>query len=344
MLLNRIQHAVTARFSPEVYHGARALMIAPDFVLSYLAKRSPSVYRMWHRVCVATTPVFERGGAQPQLGDSERTVLGQLRQHGCATNRSTFTDVELAEARRFVVDLAARARRSPAVTAAPPGRDVLWDEGNLHFEVLQEDGRIRIHFAAGALEDSSIPEVIRSFPSGPGLLSVIKAYFDTGAIVDHVPYYMAEVMEPAARLETWHIDCIRPTVKVFLALDDIDDDQAPLRYVPGSHRVDEQKLQLFAEIAAAGLGAAYFDEEHCRRFDTECRRLTAKAGTEILFDTRGVHAGSLCRAGQRVVLAMGYRPRSALRMNPRILKDPRPAPYPWQRPMARDLRYPGKAA
>src|SRR5262249_23071495 len=161
-------------------------------------------------------------------------------------------------------------------------------------------------------------------------IKLVRAYFGAERILTGLPYYMAEVMEPAARLEPWHFDCIRPTIKAYLSLDEIGFQQAPLRFVPGSHRMDQARHRLFYAVCRGGLGAAYFAREDCNRLDGSAVAMTAPAGTFILFDTRGSHAGSMCRSGRRVVLANGHRPARVARLNPRMFRDPAPTPYPWQ--------------
>ncbi len=313
-------------------------MVPTDLVLSFFAKRSYAAYRLWHEYNNATVALFD----QPQeAAEADRSMVSQLHDNGCAIVPGPYAADGLAEARRWVLGLYERAKRSPQFLASAPTDEVTWDEGGVHFEALRADGRFRFHFPADFTERTDIPEVLRQFPRTRSLRAALRSYFAASEVLDGLPYYVAEVMEPACRLESWHIDCLRPTVKCYLVLDDIGDEQAPLRYVPGSHRTDDAKHRLFFQIANSGLGNAYFDESTCKQLDTTGRSLTAPAGSLILFDTRGMHAGSLCRSGHRIVLAIGFRPMSAVRINPRVLKDPSVAKYPWDRgPGARDTRYP----
>ncbi|MGZ3442988.1 MAG: phytanoyl-CoA dioxygenase family protein, partial [Polyangia bacterium] len=194
-------------------------------------------------------------------------------------------------------------------------------------------GRVRLHFTRAMLDGGALPEVVRRFADDPASRALAAAYFDAGAsdMVARVPYYIAEVMTPAEKVETWHVDCLRPTMKCFLLLEDVGEEQAPLRYIDGSHLVDEERRQLFYRIARGGLGAAYFDADAAAAYDRAALHLTAPAGTLLAFDSRGIHAGSRCRNGTRVALVNGYRPPRALRLSPRLFRDPEQTPYPWER-------------
>jgi hypothetical protein len=196
---------------------------------------------------------------------------------------------------------------------------------------MRRAGRTRFHFSPTSLKRGDLPTVIRDFAEDRRGRALAHAYFGTRRILTHLPYYMAEVMEPAIELESWHVDCLRRTIKIFLALDDIGPNQAPLRYVPGSHRVDETMHRLFYDISRSGLGSAYYEASDCACFDRVGVPIIAPANHLFVVDNRGIHAGSLVKQGLRISLTMGYRPYTSARVTPRQFKDPKPMPYPWDR-------------
>jgi hypothetical protein len=332
-VLNRLAAALSQRVSAETYDGARALLLPLDFGLSLLAKRAYPLYRAWEHYRVATKPFFDGGdeARDPALGPAEQAALEELLRVGAAVTEAPFCAAEIDEARDWVI-----ARTPPAKAHArsldPEGEcvHVQWTADGIQHEYVRTTGRTRFYFTAERLRSSDLPRAICAFPELPGLKAIARAYLGSSTLLAGSPYYMAEIVEPAPRVESWHVDCIRPTVKAFLTLTDVGPEHAPLRVIPGSHLVDEERHRLFFRICQSGLGVAYFDEEACARFDRAARVVTAPRNRILIFDNRAIHAGSRAlRADEpRIVLAVGFRPPSSTRVNPRMFRDPEPAPYP----------------
>jgi hypothetical protein len=332
---DRLRGAWTSRVERGLYRGRRVALLPPDALLSILAKRSYPLFRAWQRYASMTERYFD-GRGRPDPSRYDAALLDHLRDHGYAVAPGEYAPAAIRSARDWVLDRAERAR-----ARAGDRRDISEHEENgVVAEVMPLDGRVRLHFSPGALAIGDVPEVIRQFADAPRCRALTAAYFATGAedMIASAPYYVAEVVTPNERLETWHIDCLRPTIKCFLLLDDVGEAQAPLRYVDRSHVVDEERLRLFFEIARGGLGAAYFDAETAASHDRVARHLTAPAGSLLAFDSRGIHAGSFCKSGARVTLANGYRPPQARRLTPRLFRDPVRTPYPWERATAATRR------
>jgi phytanoyl-CoA dioxygenase PhyH len=337
----RLGRAFTSRVSGETYRGIRALLLPVDWALSLLAKRSFLAYRLWHRYGELTDPLFD--GAPGDAAAAPNDWVERLRSDGFLVAPARFAAADVNATRDWLLRMCDHAQ-AEAHRRDPDGHSsasLAWEEGDIRFEAIRDDGRFRFHFSPAALDRADVPALLREFALAPEIRALCRAYFDAQELADYLPYYMAEVMLPAARLESWHVDCMRPTIKTYLFLETVGEEQAPLRYVRGSHRVDPEKHRQFFRIATSGLGSAYAEEADCNRFDREASTITCPAGTLVVFDNRGEHAGSQCRSGRRVLLAMGYRPLAATRVNPRLFRDPAPEPYPWVRnPDARDTRYP----
>ena len=338
---DRIRGAFSSRVSAGTYRGLRSALIPIDWTLSLLAKRSYLAYRLWHRYGELTDPIFD--GPPSEAAGVAADWLARLRDDGFLVTPAPFSAAEVATTRDWLLRLCEHAQ-AEARRRDPEGRaneQLAWNEGDVRIEVMRDDGRYRFHFTPATLERSDVPPLLREFALAPEIRALCRAYFEASELADYLPYYMAEVMLPAPRLESWHIDCMRPTIKTYLFLDDVGEEQAPLRYIRGTHRIDPLKHRQFFRIATSGLGSAYAEPAECERFDREAATVTCPAGTLVVFDNRGEHAGSQCRSGHRILLAMGYRPLAATRVNPRFFRDPDPMKYPWARqPVARDTRYP----
>ena len=100
----------------------------------------------------------------------------------------------------------------------------------------------------------------------------------------------------------YHSDTFHPTVKAWFYLQDVDDDAAPLAYVPGSHRATkrrmarERRLSLDAHQAGDRLtaeGSFRFSEDEIAHLGyPPVRRLAVRANTLVVADTSGIHRRS----------------------------------------------------
>jgi len=329
-MLTRIARGLKQRLTPGTYRGARAGLMPVDLTLSLLAKRSYLMYRVWQGYSARTDPLFD--GQLDRNSNFEPDLLNELQRTGFVQIARAFDENEVAQARKFVLELYENARSQ--VDQRDPKRTeifVRWEEGPIGIEHDRRSGRTRFFFRDVERQRKLYPDLVAKFVDIPECHALAQAYFDTLNIVPNLPYLMAEVLEPAESIEPWHIDCIRPTLKSFLYLTDVGADQGPLRYLSGTHHVDEERHRLFYRICNGGLGHAYFESAENRRLDSIGQMVTAPANTLIVFDNRGLHSGSFCRSGLRIALVNGYRPMRTLRLNPRLFRDPSPVQYPWER-------------
>lgn len=334
-MLAKLAHRISGRVETETYPGALAGLIPVDLALSLLAKRSYPLYRLWRRYGELTGRYFDHC-AKAVAAPADEGHMRVLRARGLARIGQPFSAEEVAATRAWVVERIEPAHRH-AAELDPTGQEgwVRWQDEGLRYEVDRRTGRLRIYFPFPAMsagvQAEKWPRILREFGDVPAWHAAAQAYFGTGAIRSQRPYMMAEVLTPAPDIEHWHIDCLRPTLKSFLYLNDVGPAQGPLRFQPGTHVLDEERHRMFYRICNGGLGHAYMDEEECRRLDAICESVTGPAGTALLFDTQVLHAGSRCTEGMRVALVSGYRPIGATRLNPRLFRDPRPVPNPWEK-------------
>ena len=331
-MLQELAARLTKRFTPGVYNGSLAMLIPIDVALSFLAKRNYSAYRVWHRYSEMTNGWFT-----PRAPDPVETadLLQQLRTQGFGLQHDAFPRAEVDEARAFVLDLYERAKLK--LPAELKTNDIVqYVENDIRHEFHVRTGHFRFYFDDRRID--RLPPLMSRFFDEPNLRALACSYFGTTRVKSRQPYVMAEVLTQAQHPETWHIDCVRPTLKTFLYLSDVTLRQGPLRVIPATHQPNDEVHEIRFRICRGGPSAAYFDEQEDAKLDPRGVPLPAGGNTVTVFDTRMLHAGSRCIDGIRVVLVNGYRPLVASRLTPRNFRDPAPALPPWQRVAARHDR------
>lgn len=100
----------------------------------------------------------------------------------------------------------------------------------------------------------------------------------------------------------YHSDTFHPTVKAWFYLQDVGDDEAPLAYVPGSHRANRRRMAMERRLSQDAFqagdrltaeGSFRFTEEDLVRLGyPPVRRLAVSANTLVVADTSGIHRRS----------------------------------------------------
>jgi ectoine hydroxylase-related dioxygenase (phytanoyl-CoA dioxygenase family) len=173
-----------------------------------------------------------------------------------------------------------------------------------HF--FPELGRYRLYRI-----DQAVPETLM-FRDHPVLVDLVRAYLS-----DQV-HFIDLVLELRSTPPNWdealidcnpHCDHVFREVKIYLALDDITDDNGPIVYWTGSHRrADWRKLPDYLASIGGLWGESHILNhvtmqnllERCPEL-SDCRkvRCTVKAGSCFAVDTRGVHRASYLNTGER---------------------------------------------
>jgi hypothetical protein len=117
-------------------------------------------------------------------------------------------------------------------------------------------------------------------------------------------YYIQTVLSgvapggPDPQLEL-HADTFHPSLKAWLFLTDVTDDQAPLTYVPGSHRLTPERLAWEQARSVSIVTSDRLSQRGSLRIATEelpalglpePRRFAVPANTLVVIDTCGFHA------------------------------------------------------
>jgi hypothetical protein len=113
------------------------------------------------------------------------------------------------------------------------------------------------------------------------------------------PVSTEQISETAAPTRRFHMDFdgVR-AVRVHMYLTDVGDGNAPMQYVPGSHRPGSLRGRPFRQ---ADLGLD--DDVVTARFGASCARtITGPAGTTFVTDPRGLHRGTAPLDGDRLFL------------------------------------------
>lgn len=103
----------------------------------------------------------------------------------------------------------------------------------------------------------------------------------------------------------WHRDSpVTHQLKAICYLNDVDSVNGPFQYVPGSHKKNNVINSYFNRVFKPG--QYRFSEEdiniYCKKADAGVRDMTAKRGTLIFADTKGIHRGKPLISGRRYVL------------------------------------------
>lgn len=130
---------------------------------------------------------------------------------------------------------------------------------------------------------------------------------DGGSLVEHLTLGDYSVPDTQSDL---HVDTFFNTHKLWLYLDDVNEENAPFVYVPGSHRLDRVRLR---QEYRASMSA---DEDKSRRVTDdevhsrglEKRIVTCPRNTLMVANTCGYHARSIGQPGAtRLALHKAFR-------------------------------------
>lgn len=107
-----------------------------------------------------------------------------------------------------------------------------------------------------------------------------------------------------------HSDTFHPTHKIWLYLTDVEPDDGPLLYYPGSHRLSVPSLRgTYADSVGDNVGARRIDPDEVAARHLEPAVLTCRRGTVVIANTIGYHGRVQGRPpGERLVLHIELRP------------------------------------
>lgn len=125
-------------------------------------------------------------------------------------------------------------------------------------------------------------------------------------MLEHVVYTNSQEHDRESDL---HVDTFYSTHKLWLYLDDVNPENGPLVYVPGSHALSTSRLRHdYHESRGLNAGSRRIQDDELEERGLEPRVLTCPANTLIVVNTCGYHRRSAGKPGHyRRALHMGFR-------------------------------------
>jgi hypothetical protein len=174
-----------------------------------------------------------------------------------------------------------------------------------HYDVLPKDKK----FYYRLVRVDELAPASAFFYKSPLIWDVVRAYMSPRAeSYRREAELRCDLKTEVSAEDLFHFDTWHPNVKAFLYLNDVDAGSGPFRYLAGSHRKAAWRRKREIEFDSDGWDGSwghYFPTEvdHLKRIHGfEERVFTAKAGTLIIGDYRGLHRGTPLQPGGRRVL------------------------------------------
>ncbi|MDP3735409.1 MAG: hypothetical protein Q8R39_03210 [bacterium] len=257
----------------------------------------PAMWRFRNRAAIR-----RYRSAPPIVSDVGRAIIGELERTGIAVTRA---DALLGGKR--VVELIAYARErweSPAVRARAE---------RSHDERAGESTRAKSYFLVNLWEGPAVLDFAHPFTRfslDEAILGTVAGYlgmwpkFRGWALEATVPMPTSRDRFASQR---WHRDPEdQKLVKVFLYLNDVDEDAGPFTYVQFSHSGGKWR-SLFAQEPPAGSPKMPPDADNFIPSE-DIRVCTGAAGTIVFCDTSGLHRGGFARERERLMYTSIYTP------------------------------------
>lgn len=243
------------------------------------------------------------------LKDNGFTIIPSFLSQGQVDElRTDFHEVLESEIDFMRVSLEDKKTRltSKVIKRTPRGINVLH---NLY------DGVIRIW------DIEKISRNLNKISEDNRLLDVCEAYLG-GIMTPSKVYLDIKAFSHASDSSvTLHADSHAKICKIFIPLEDVNDDSAPFLYFKGSHKQHEFKL-LRDFLEFLGLNKKYHDffnqyniismfkvAEEDNGVNIEPLRISLKAGDAIIVDTAGIHGATDLISGRRVQLGLSFEQR-----------------------------------
>ena len=263
------------------------------------AQRSALTWR--YGVNLGPTLAYRRAG-DPAAGEAGR-VVDDLFRDGISLTSVDALVGPAAGADLFEAADRARHERSPEIAAA---RAMLSDPT----AGTQKPYLVPLLGADPPLEAES---AFGRFALQPRILEVVHAYFRMYVRLRYYNIWQNLVTtEPAHQSQLWHRDPEdRIVLKLFVALEDVDEGCGPFTYAPGTHTEGTARSRP-AHLHHDGPTPRSSDDQMAAVVPRDrWIRATGPRGTIFLADTRGYHRGGRALVHDRVLFVCQYLSRAA---------------------------------
>ncbi|MEK7503308.1 MAG: hypothetical protein AAB556_02610 [Patescibacteria group bacterium] len=147
----------------------------------------------------------------------------------------------------------------------------------------------------------------------PKVLAIVNSYF---GMLGKFYYFTLNITHPvpagteAEQSQKWHRDPEDiKMLKMFVYLNDVDDEAGPFIYVPKSN-LGNKWNKIFPQRPPIGY---YPQERELEKVvpQSDIKKYVGKAGSVIFGDTTGLHKGGYATKKERLMLTIGYAPSSS---------------------------------
>lgn len=277
----------------------RASLRRGDRWVRATARRSPVTWR-WG-LNAGPTLAYRRHGTAPDPATA--SLVAALDRDGIATTSlDALVGPEAAEA-LLAATTEVRRSSAEAVAAARDRSAEAADGPQKPFVVSLRDG----------LPGTPATDPLTAFALHPALLAVVHGYYGMFVRLRYVDLWHTLVTDaPPTQSQLWHRDPEdRLILKVFVALEDVDEGAGPFRYAPGTHAKGTIRERPAATTVDGTTPRSDDDQMAAVVPPERWRTATGPRGTVVFADTRGFHKGGHALVHERVLYVSQYLSRAA---------------------------------
>jgi Phytanoyl-CoA dioxygenase (PhyH) len=243
--------------------------------------------------------------ARPQLDETQKRILGRLREDGYATvpfsvlvaDTAVWAELE-SDAARFAAETEAGLAREQdggeSALRRRPGKEFVVRKYSSGAELALDDPWLRLGI-------------------NPRLLDIANGYLEMLSKLEYVDVWYTPPADADERRSSqrWHRDFNdRHLLKAFLYLVDVDHETGPFEYVPRSAAGGD----LDDDWPWRPLGENYPPEDAlAERIDGRAVTFTAPKGTLIFCNTSGFHRGGFATGKPRVLATLTWDSAASLK-------------------------------
>lgn len=135
------------------------------------------------------------------------------------------------------------------------------------------------------------------------IFQISQNYFESVPLFDHISLAVSTKSKKPdyTAAQMFHFDLDKPKwLKFFIFLNDVDESNGPHFFVPKSHK----NLGITKEIRYRGYDR--IDDNIILKNYNDIKVMTAKKGTLLIEDTRGLHKGSVVKENYRCIAMIQY--------------------------------------
>jgi ectoine hydroxylase-related dioxygenase (phytanoyl-CoA dioxygenase family) len=158
-------------------------------------------------------------------------------------------------------------------------------------------------------------ELVYQMATCQNILEIVGEYLGVRPILNYPDSWFSFPVPQISKMsaQNWHCDCDRiKWIKVFVYITDVSENNGPHGFVSTSHKNWKLKTE----------NSRFRDDQIRQKFHKDqIKSFTAKRGTVIFEDTRGLHKGNPLNSGHRLILQLEFSTDSFGEIHP-VFKVP----------------------